>query len=605
MIIIKKLSIYNMLFVAVLLSACSSGDSGPSEAEQLRAIQEQTRAYFLYTSDQSIKAIDIADPTNPITVEASIPVFSGAITAKTALPFGSTPTKYYSINNSLIYIKEGKLWIIDNISTGNLTPRQLSNEDSAFNLCSTSLIHDPVENDRYIYRYLLPGSSGCYSLNFYQDSNNNGVWLPQFSDITHKWVASDFTDTTSPNTVSSFPGWSRSDSIIFNQYDNQTLESHMVGVLALDNSGNLVWFNGMDFSAPAHTVASNVTSIRFLSTNSRDRVYLIVDGNLYSYTAGDNSLGDSLYQLSSESFHWVTYSSPIPDLIYAVDGQKLLSIDRNRPAAPSIIADHSLLATTFRIIGSTDEFLYLYAGVNDRAQAFSVNRNTGAVAALFSINSPGGTFPNFITFLINNKFYVTDEALQSTVIFDLQGNSLNNFPNTFILKVISSALYNPEKDPGSHILLGEYGDNPQKNVSVLDTNRDAVISQLGAIPYGNYYLPRYGTHYNGKTIVSLRDDSLNYSLYFADLYTSNSLVPLTDGSTNDNEIYSVMPLALQPYPIPPPPPPPPPPPGLPPPPPPPSPPPGLPPPPPPPPPQPSAPPPPPPLLPPGPGMGGM
>ena len=593
MIIIRKLSIYSILFVAILLSACSSGDSGPAEAEQLRAIQEQTRAYFLYTSDQSIKAIDIADPTNPITVEESIPAFSGAIAAKTALQFGGMPTKHYSINNTLIYIKDGKLWIVDDISTGNLTPRQLSSEDSAFNLCSTSLSHDPAANDRYLYRYSLPGSNGCYDLNFYQDSNNNGVWLPQFSDVTHKWVASDFTDTTPPNSVSSLPGWSRSDSIIFYQFNNATLESDVTGVLALDNSGNLIWFNGMDFSAPSHTVAINVTSVNFLKTKSRDRVYLIVDGHLYSYTAGDNSLGDSLYQLSSESFHWVTYSSPTTDLIYAADDQKLLSIDRNRPAAPSIISEHSLLSTTFRVIGSTDDFLYLYAGVNDRAQAFSVNRTSGAIAELFSVSSPGGTLPNFITFLINDKFYVTDEALQSTVIFGLQGNILNNFPNTFILKVISSTVYNPEKDPRSHILLGEYGDNPQKNVSVLDTNRNVVISQLGAIPYGNYYLPGYGAHYNGKTIVSLRDDSLNYSLYFADLYTSNSLVPLTDGSTNDNEIYSVMPLALQPYSIPPPPPPP-----------------GPPPPPPapsappPPPSEPPPPPPPPPLFPPGPGMGG-
>ncbi|WP_455196832.1 hypothetical protein [Kaarinaea lacus] len=586
-----------MLFVVIVLSACSSGDSGPAESEQLRAIQEQTKAYFLYTSDQSIKAIDIADPTNPITVEESIPAFSGAIAAKTALQFGSMPTKHYSINNSLIYVKDGKLWIVDDISTGNLIPRQLSSEDSAFNLCSASLSEDPAEKNKYIYLYSLPGSDDCFHLNFYQDTSS-GVWLPQFSNMTYKWAASDFSENTMPVTVTNLPSWSRSDSIIFYQFNNETLASDVTGVLALDNSGNLIWFNGTDFSAPSHTVASNITSINFLQTKSRDRVYLIVDGHLYSYTAGENSLGDSLYQLASESFHWVTYSSPIPDLIYAVDDQKLLSIDRNRPAAPSIISEHSLLSTTFRIIGSTDDFLYLYAGVNGRAQAFSVNRTTGAVAELFSVNSPGGTFPNFITFLINDKFYVTDEALQSTVIFDLQGNILNNFPNTFILKVISSTVYNPEKDPRSHILLGEYGDNPQKNVSVLDTNRNAVISQLGAIPYGNYYLSGYGAQYNGKMIISLRDDSLNNSLYFADLYTSNSLVPLTDGTTNDEEIYSVMPLALQPYPIPPPPPPPPPP--------------GLPPPPapsaPPPPSDPPPPPPPPPPFPPGPmggGMGGM
>jgi len=53
------LSKYIWFLLIGFLSACNNGGSGPSEAEQLKAVQDKTKAYFLYESDQSIKAIDI------------------------------------------------------------------------------------------------------------------------------------------------------------------------------------------------------------------------------------------------------------------------------------------------------------------------------------------------------------------------------------------------------------------------------------------------------------------------------------------------------------------------------------------------------------------
>ncbi|WP_455200889.1 hypothetical protein [Kaarinaea lacus] len=565
---IKLYSILIWSLLAGLISACNSGGPGSSEAEQIHAIQEQTKTYFLYESDQSIKAIDIVNPANPITIEPTNNSLTGITAEEKHIPFGNNPAKFYSAKDVLVYAKDGRLWIVDNISNGNLTPRQLSDEDNAFTLCSATLNAIDPDQNKHNYRYSLPGPDAqCGEQLFYQDTNNNGVWLPVVSDNINKWVPLNAEDNYSPVTTTNTTPWARSDSIVMYRLNEQNLGLSIDGVLALDNAGNLVWFNGTDFSAPSHNVASGVTSIYFFQSNSRQWVYIIVNGQLYSYSAGSASLSDRHYRLSSDNLDLLTYPNTRNNYIYAIDGQKLLRLNVNAPGTPYLVAQNPLLDTASYSFAETDSHLYLYSGQTERLQAISVNKSSGEITELFSVSIP--TYNNYLpspTFLIGDKFYFTDESLNETFVVDVNGKTIRTFPDSFILKIVMSAVLKPDIDPLSHLILGEHVNDSLTNLFVLDTRSNTIISEIGSIPHVSYFMHNYATHYNGRTILSLYNGGSGNNLYFADLNSNNSLIQLTQSTTDDREIEFISTVSIQPPSVPPPPPPslpPPPPPGLP------------------------------------------
>ncbi|MCI0506807.1 MAG: hypothetical protein L0Z73_11960 [Gammaproteobacteria bacterium] len=154
----------------------------------------------MYESNQSIKAIDYADPLNPITVEPANTTLQGVTAAPVHQFFGNPPEKSYAANGVLVYAKDGKLWIIDHLIDGKLSPRQLSNENNAFNLCSAILNATESSQNLQNYQYTFPGLNGaCFDQSFYQDAGNYDVWLPLVSDNLNKKVSLDTNINTTPD----------------------------------------------------------------------------------------------------------------------------------------------------------------------------------------------------------------------------------------------------------------------------------------------------------------------------------------------------------------------------------------------------------------------
>jgi hypothetical protein len=603
MIRIITLSFYFYLPLTLLLSACNSGGSGPTDAEQLRAIQEQTKSYFLYTSDQSIKAVDIDNPANPITIENDNNTITGIAAASEYISFGSNTTKYYVASGSLVYAKDGRIYAIDNIKTGNLSPRQISSEDSAFNICSASTtpIMNFISETSSRYYYSLPGPDDtCYNPGFYQDANNFNVWLPIISDNVYKRVDLDFTSHTPPRQIASPSRQSHNDSVVFYEQDEQNEGYTIAGVLALNSNGELVWFEGTDFSSPTHTVATEVTYIDAFYYASTEWMYIIVDGILYSYAPGNPALGSRLYELSGATYNWLAFSGNLFNTFYISDGSILLSLSLDAPAAPRVIAQDSRLESYTRYTGEVGGQLYFYSNSSGNIEGFSIERETGEIRDLFSITGDENSYTYVPVYLVNDKIFLSDLATGSSFITDTNGTVLATFPGTYIAGSVLSSIVEPSRNATSHLILTESIDASRSRLLALSTETNTITSQLGTVQDVNTLFPVSSRHYNGRTVFPVYNSNYETELFFADLYQDDSLLQLTDSTTTDNPIRSSVtsPGTVAPPPTPPAVPPPPP---------------GAPPPPPsaPPPPPPNEPPPPPPPPPPGPGpgtgggMGGM
>jgi hypothetical protein len=557
-IIMKNSSTIFCLLAMGILPACNNGGSTPSDAEQLKSVQDQNKAYFLYQSDwSSIKAIDLNDPLTPIIIEPTNASLAGVTAATAGISFGQNPEKTYIVKDTLVYAKDGGLWVVDDISQGNLNPRPLSSENNSYNVCSASLSTATVGQNTQFYSYELPGNNAdCYPGNFYQDASNNNVWLPPLNDNIHKWVALDADTTTNPVESPAITSWFHPDSIVFTQADPLARNYTVTGLLALDENGNLVWFDGTDYSAPTHTVATNVSSLSFISFGKNDWAYLVINGSLVSYHAADSSLSASYYSLPAGDFDWRSYSRATRDYFYATDGQKLLKLSTVTPGAPQILSTHAYFETVSDDFWQTDSHLYLEIRLTNQMRAISIDTTTGNIVDLFDFNFSPLTISRHRRHVIGGKFYFSDEVELNTKVVDHTGTLLNTIPNTFIYSTIQSAVRIPNKDSRTHLLLAQYATGADTNLLVLDTNSDTIITHLGSIPHINYPTYNIYSHYNGLMIFSLFDNNSHYNLYFADLFLDNSIQQITDSTTNDIPI----PNFLSPPPPPPPPQPPPPPP---------------------------------------------
>ncbi|WP_455208661.1 hypothetical protein [Kaarinaea lacus] len=539
----NKISKYFFLLLVVSISACNNSSSGSSEEEQLKAIQDQSKSYFLYKSDQSsINAIDIDDPLNPVVIEPANSTMAGVTAASTAIPFGSNLSKRYVVNDTLVYAKDGRLWIIENISQGNFTPRQLSSEENSYNLCYATLNALEIDKSMHSYSYVLSGiDNDCYTGNYYQDPGNNNVWLPELSDNVRKWVMLNANSTTEP--VESFDtiSWIHPDSILFKQFDLTLRNFTITGLLALDDTGTLVWFEGTDFSAPARIVANNVTSMSLIAFGETDWAYLVVNGNLVSYRAGDSSLSASYYSLPSNYFDWRTYGESRRGYFYATVGQNLLRVNTLTPEAPTQISTHPYFETVVNSFKETDSHLYLEVRLSNQMQAISFNKSNGNIVELFKYNFSPETFSNYQRHVIGGNIYYSDEVTLATTVVDENGAVINTFPNTFIFSTMQSAVRVPDKDSRTHLLLAEHGSGPLTKIYVLDTTRNIITNLLGAITHVGYPTNGIYTHYNGRTVFALFDGGTQYNLFFADLFLENSITQITDSSTDDRPISFTLP----------------------------------------------------------------
>jgi hypothetical protein len=561
--------IYFSLLIAIL-AGCNNGGSGSSEEQQLQNIKSERKNYYFYRSDEAIKAIDYANPDNPITIEPASSSVTGVSSSYNYIPFGSNPVKYFISSGNLVYGKGGRILSVDNAPSSNLVPKQISNESSAFIMCESRLTSS-LDGDT-IFRYALPNlTNNCWSPDFYQDTNNNGAWLPTLSDNENKWISLNFDSTSAPRAGATMRSAGYNRAIVFYELDEQLQGLVVRGVLSIDDSDNLLWFEGTNFSAPAYTVATEATAIRVLRYSLSNKIYLLVDNQLYSYTAGDSSLGTSLYQVTSTyELHSFFYPAD-SDYFYAVDGNLLLKLNSDIHSAPTIVADDVALQTATSAMGLLDRHLFFYSNQDKFSSISSVNLDAGVVNELLNIPHFSLQSRLVLAFMKNNNIYYSFYAETGNHISGIisnTGDELANYPGSLFMALVRSPLLVPYEDEPSYLLFADPVDEFNDAVRVLNLNKNIVEKTLGTVQSLENWDFDSVRHYDGDFIFPMWASfdggdfvSIDTELFYANLFRENSLRQLTDGSTTDISVRSSsIPISgpVQPFPIPPPAPPPPP-----------------------------------------------
>ena len=157
---------------------------------------------------------------------------------------------------------------IDGLLNKPLNPKQISNEDNAYNICSA---HTGTARGGVYFQYSLRNTApDCYSV---------------YDELIHKSVNLDAPISQTPTLINpSYLGYYSDTEILFTVRDPVTGDSPQ-GKLAVEQNGDLYWHDLVAASSASILVATNVTSIRELMA-SNDGKYLNVDGGLYYYEAG-------------------------------------------------------------------------------------------------------------------------------------------------------------------------------------------------------------------------------------------------------------------------------------------------------------------------------
>jgi len=525
-----------------LLTACNTNNES-SDQEELNALKAQKKNYIFYLSDSAIKAIDLDDPINPITIEPANDTLTGITATDIVLPFGSTTTKYYASSGSLVYAKDGHFWQVDNDVSTNLTPRQVSSEANALTVCDAHQV--PATTSEPYYIYSLPGPDlGCDFGRFYQDPDT-GVWFPPVSDTINKWFPLGADENVPPGTAARIRFTSSANSILYYEKDTARKGANLVGMLALDNSGNLLWFDSSDFSTPRHTVASGVSQIDALRFFIDSGGYVVVDGQVYSYTAGNTSLGPVVYQQTSPGNIYTIYSPSNPDIFYAIDGNYILEFSTKSPAEPRIVANNPLLASSEEIIGVKESDLFFYSVNPDTYTFFSINLINGERSNLFSI--PKNSNASYLqpVRLLGDKIYYTDESSVTTGLLSASGDILATFPDTRIVGIVQPSVIETGSIEKSHLILERRIDDINASLAVLSLETGTVTRHLGIKQRTSVTITDYTREYDGRFVIRLwapyDPDAVfgyNFELFFADLNRDNSLIQVTDSAVPDTRIGS-------------------------------------------------------------------
>ena len=528
-----------ILLLVVVLGACSSGGgSSSSDARSLNTIEQQTRNFYFYRNDGAIKAIDYDNPTSPITIEPASSNFTAYTANEFLIPVDGNPDQVYAAKSSLVYVKDGKFWLVDQNANANLAPKQISNINSVSRVCWSDLYAGAGSTS--ILRYTLANfSNECFIDNYYAQTLNNGVRIPGITNMVYQWLSMNMNAISPPNPDAGSQGWYGGDSILFYDSTEQVKRSSIRGVLALDDSGNLLWYEGTDFSAPTHTVATNVTSLQSINFEAGSWQYIIVDGSVYGYSPGDLSLGSSLYQMSLISFQWIILSELSKDYFFAVDGQRLMKFSAVTPGAPDIIAEDPLIGTMWPMVKETNTHLYIQSTFQNIIDyGLSVDISTGDIAELLYVTrGPAGT-PGIRSIFSNNKIYYTDNYSNNTYIVSMTGDVLNTFTNSSM----SGYIYSPVIDSGNntltHLLLDQPIDATNSAMVILSLDTDTITRQLAIAETGSIGTNDMVRQYQGKIVFSRNyydgpNSSDRFELYYADLNQDNSLIQLTSDTAED------------------------------------------------------------------------
>jgi hypothetical protein len=341
-----------LIIATLLLSACSSGgnkNSGDSSRSEFPKTPPTYRFYMSKNNeatDNGLYAIDPENPTDtPIMIESGGIQRDSGVNQIAAYEYDQMTQEvkgYYYF--ALVYTKtDGKLYKVNPIKSGSLTPERVSSETEADSICKGEAFGGRKGNlTQTIYVYFLSGpDETCYT-----------------QDDIHKMVRLDMGVTDAPILIKT--------PIDYLANANASLSTW------------LVW--DQDVVKRCDTNFSNcVTVPGELSKGAKfqewlgDTYYLIQNDNkLYIYNQSTNNLSPSLYASGSP-----VYGGYLVDAthVYFSSSGSIYKIPRDGSAAATPI-DTEPKYIDYLIGFAGDKLIYVASGVRDGAIIKSLNTKT-------------------------------------------------------------------------------------------------------------------------------------------------------------------------------------------------------------------------------------
>jgi hypothetical protein len=295
--------------VSFFLAGCGGGGGDGSVSSP--GSQPQGPATYLLFSGGSIGAVDPLNPSSPVTVELA--ETEGEAGVLHATWDGLTGDLTGAHLRTIVYASNGKLFKVNALKSGSLTPSQVSNETAATGICDAFAELDFSNHNNAVYIYELPGpDTDCIG-----DTDN--IW---------KMVRVGMSSSNNPITIKKMV------ETLYNEFNLS-----IIGFLAID--GNTLVRCDQNFQGCSQ-VSPFTISVESLRYNPFVGVAVLqIDGKLYTY---DVSQG----VLSSSSLHTLSggTSASVPSEMdathfYFADGPKLLRLPLTGISQASLLVQES------------------------------------------------------------------------------------------------------------------------------------------------------------------------------------------------------------------------------------------------------------------------
>jgi len=361
--------------ITVLLVACGGDDGGtnnPGGGTNNPGGSFASSTYLFYSG--SLMAVDPADPTSPITIEAGSDIVTGTFgfgssvrTVQASTYDSATNTLTDSHPYALIYAKtDGRLYRVSALKSGSLTPVQVSSEAAADQMCKPGDPDDVFvrpdlanpENSQLIYA--LPGVD-----------TNCGTPDDEWKMVRLGMSASDAPIPARPpvwvlgdTTTGAIAGWLVNDAGALKKCDAN-----------FTNCGPSIVF-----------VASNANVILGLGLN---RLLLNIDDQLFVYDGNTNSLSASIFTVPANT---VIRASAADDTLIFFENARRIYRAPIDGSAPALEIGTEAKDTTFQMAVTSNKVVYMVGGIGASMELKALDKmGVGGVSSTLATAATAAT----------------------------------------------------------------------------------------------------------------------------------------------------------------------------------------------------------------------
>lgn len=521
----SKLFLLMVLLTSAALTACGGGGGGGGEgggANPSGGGGTTAPATYLFYQG-SLVAVDPATPTLKTFIETD--AVQGAEVEMVGSYNAAARTMSDWHTRSVFYDKAGKIYRVNALKSGSLTPVQVSSESAATGVCSRSVFSDFNNPDNSAYMYSLPGADGtCW--------NGDDVW---------RMVTAGMGIAQPPVPVPAFSTSSQVEGL----YNPAT--GARIGFLAVEGS-NLNRYD-VNFANPVLLLAG-VNNWHIIAWDLFDRIFLVVDHGserkLYVYHVATQQLSSPLYTSTENYFPWPATWPADQDATHAFfsDGSAVyrLPLDGSASAGlwvddPSVVSD--LVVTASKVVYVVQEFVPPGFATKDTLKA--VDRNApSAPVPYFSEDGIMRLFAVNGDWVYYNSYEPSMMTPQAAGGIKVDTNSVSNLTRTANAEWIGHAWaedFGPESSDYSPRILRASGYTAVDKfagatIRAYDTANNTVLAELGSLPTGN---PISSVDFNGTGdyVIGAALLPMGGEVFTANVTSAGSLTNLTNTPSVD------------------------------------------------------------------------